>query len=107
MAGCRRAARTGFRSGSGTQNISQTSTYLMADSGDDDDAMQRFEERREIATDCNGAGKGHSNGAQSATIARRRGANLLGKAALGTVPADLGVRGSLVRIQSSRPINKS
>lgn len=54
----------------GHANISQTSTYLMADSAEDDEAMRRFETRlaelQQIATE---AGKGHHNTAQSSTMA--------------------------------------
>ncbi|HVL66546.1 MAG TPA: site-specific integrase [Vicinamibacterales bacterium] len=53
----------------GHANISQTSTYLMADSTDDDDAMRRFEERRAnlppIATDSQ---TGAETGQQGQTI---------------------------------------
>ncbi len=53
----------------GHANISQTSTYLMADSEEDDDAMRRFEERRakltQIDTDSRTGG---IQGAQLGTM---------------------------------------
>lgn len=53
----------------GHANISQTSTYLMADSHDDDDAMKRFEERQaELQRIATEAKTGGYEGAQSATI---------------------------------------
>ena len=55
----------------GHTNIAQTSTYLMADSGDDDVAMKRSRSSRR---DCNGLQAvprtGHQNGAQSATMGK-------------------------------------
>ena len=50
----------------GHANISQTSTYLMSESANDDDAMRAFEARvQRSATD---SGTGHQNTARSATI---------------------------------------
>lgn len=53
----------------GHTNIAQTSTYLMADSAEDDDAMRRFEAReaelQRIATE---AATAHQNTAQSTTM---------------------------------------
>jgi integrase len=53
----------------GHANISQTSTYLMADSADDDEAMRRFEERagrvQPSATDSHTRGQ---DAPQSATV---------------------------------------
>jgi integrase len=54
----------------GHANISQTSTYLMAESADDDEAMRRFEARQaELQTFATESKTGGFNQAQSATIA--------------------------------------
>lgn len=53
----------------GHANISQTSTYLMADSAEDDDAMRRFEERHAKLTRIDTRSEtGEIEGAQSATM---------------------------------------
>jgi integrase len=53
----------------GHANISQTSTYLMAESADDDDAMKRFEARRaDVQRSATDSETGHQNEGQPGTI---------------------------------------
>ena len=89
----------------GHANISQTSTYLMADSVEDDDAMRRFEEARAKLTQIDT--QSESGGISWGTRGRnteQQGATFPNKPPLGSKVFRFGTEGSKVQILSPRPL---
>src|SRR5262249_25028104 len=89
----------------GHANISQTSTYLMADSADDDEAMRRFDPSRgAVQPSATDSATGGLPPPRSAAIVVNGTTRILNKPSLTTIPIRFGTEGSKVQILSPRPL---